>query len=338
MSDQYQFNVLFQPPLTALKELRQLLEANFLQLETGLLQFIEARYQGQLVGCAGIDGNVIKCVAVDKCHRGSSLSLRLLSEAINQAYRHGIDHLFLYTKPANVPVFECAGFTSLVTVPGLVTMMENAPGGLANYCNELALLRQPGKNIGSIVMNANPFTLGHLYLINQALARCDWLHLFVVKQDASRFTYVDRLRLIRAGIDGLERITLHNGSDYMISKATFPSYFLKEKGLVNDCATALDLLLFRLSIAPSLGINVRFAGTEPFDPVTAKYNRDMKYWLSKAEICAPAIQFEELLRVEVDGAPVSASRVRKLLDEGHLSSISRLVPDSTLEFLTSQKG
>lgn len=185
-------------------------------------------------------------------------------------------------------------------------------------------------------MNANPFTLGHLYLIKQALKRCDWLHLFVVKQDASRFAYTDRLRLIRAGIEGLERITLHPGSDYMISRATFPSYFLKEKGLVDECATTLDLLLFRQSIAPSLGINIRFVGTEPFDPVTAKYNRDMAYWLATAEIDAPVIQFKELSRVEIDGSPVSASRVRQFLDENNLSSIARLVPETTLEFLTSQ--
>ncbi|MCW8353797.1 [citrate (pro-3S)-lyase] ligase [Citrobacter portucalensis] len=338
MSEQCQFNVLLQPPPTAIKEIRKLLEDNSLQLETGLSQFIEARYQGKLVGCAGIDGNIIKCVAVDKCYRGGAISLRLLSEVINLAYRQGVDHLFLYTKPANVPVFEGAGFRPLVTVPGQVTMMENAPRGLASYCDGLALLRQPGNKIGSIVMNANPFTLGHLYLINQALSRCDWLHLFVVKQDASRFTYADRLRLIRAGIDGLERITVHPGSDYTISKATFPSYFLKEQGLVDECATALDLLLFRQSIATSLGINLRFAGTEPLDLVTAKYNRDMEYWLSSAEISAPVIQFEELPRIEVDGAPISASRVRKFLDEDNFTSIAKLVPASTLEFLKSQKG
>ncbi|EFA28598.1 ABC transporter, ATP-binding protein, partial [Haemophilus influenzae HK1212] len=38
---------------------------------------------------------------------------------------------------------------------------------------------------GSIVMNANPFTLGHRYLIEQALQQCDHLHLFIVGEDAS---------------------------------------------------------------------------------------------------------------------------------------------------------
>lgn len=338
MSDQYQFNLLIAPSLSAIKELASLLRTNNLRLESGLSQFIEARLQGKLVGCAGLDGNVIKCVAIDKCHRGGSLSLRLLSEAMNLACRQGIDRLFLYTKPGNAPLFEAAGFTPLATVPGQVTLMESDPRGLANYCDKLARLRRSGKTIGSIVMNANPFTLGHLYLIKQALNRCDWLHLFVVKQDASRFAYTDRLQLIRAGIKGLERITLHPGSAYTISKATFPTYFIKEQGLVNECATALDLLLFRQSIAPVLDINVRFVGTEPFDPVTAKYNRDMKYLLSQGESSLPKIRVVELTRVEVDGAPVSASRVRKLLDEGNMDAVARLVPQATFDFLLNQQG
>ncbi|MDJ7444077.1 [citrate (pro-3S)-lyase] ligase [Salmonella enterica] len=337
MSDQYQFNPLIDPSLSALKELESLLRANSLRLESGLSQFIEARLQGKLVGCAGLDGNVIKCVAIDKCHRGDSLSLRLLTEAMNLACRQGVDRLFLYTKPGNAPLFEGAGFTPLATVPGLVTLMESDPRGLANYCDELARLRRPGKAIGSIVMNANPFTLGHLYLIKQALNRCDWLHLFTVKQDASRFAYTDRLQLIHAGIKGLERITLHPGSAYTISKATFPTYFIKDQGLVNECATALDLLLFRQSIAPVLGINVRFVGTEPFDPVTAKYNRDMKYLLSQGESSSPEIRVVELTRVDVDGAPVSASRVRKLLDEGNMDAVVRLVPQTTFDFLLNQQ-
>lgn len=338
MSDQYQFNPLFDPSPSTLKELESLLHANSLRLESGLSQFIEVRLQGKLVGCAGLDGNVIKCVAIDKCHRGGALSLRLLTEAMNMAYRQGVDSLFLYTKPDNASLFEGAGFTPLATVPERVMLMESDPRGLANYCDELARFRRPGKTIGSIVMNANPFTLGHLYLIKQALDRCDWLHLFVVKQDASRFAYADRLQLILAGIKGLERITIHPGSDYTISKATFPSYFIKEQGLVDECATALDLLLFRQSIAPILGINVRFVGTEPFDPVTAKYNRDMEYWLSQGESSSPNIRVVELTRVDVDGTPVSASRVRKLLDEGSMDAVARLVPQATFDFLLNRQA
>lgn len=46
------------------------------------------------------------------------------------------------------------------------------------------------------MMNANPFTNGHRYLIQQAAAQCDWLHLFLVKEDSSRFPYEDRLDLV----------------------------------------------------------------------------------------------------------------------------------------------
>lgn len=108
--------------------------------------------------------------------------------------------------------------------------MENSRERLTRYCRQLAMYRQPGRKIGAIVMNANPFTLGHRWLVEQAASQCDWLHLFVVKEDASCFSYHDRFKLIEQGITGIDKVTLHPGSAYLISRATFPGYFLKEQG------------------------------------------------------------------------------------------------------------
>lgn len=108
--------------------------------------------------------------------------------------------------------------------------MENSRERLTRYCRQLAMYRQPGRKIGAIVMNANPFSLGHRWLVEQAASQCDWLHLFVVKEDASCFSYHDRFKLIEQGITGIDKVTLHPGSAYLISRATFPGYFLKEQG------------------------------------------------------------------------------------------------------------
>ncbi len=103
-----------------------------------------------------------------------------------------------------------------------------------------------GRKIGRIVMNANPFTIGHQYLIEQSCEQCDWVHLFVVKAENKDFSYADRMAMIKAGIKHLLNLTIQTGSDYIISRATFPSYFIKDQQVVNQSHTALDLSIFAI--------------------------------------------------------------------------------------------
>ena len=185
-------------------------------------------------------------------------------------------------------------------------------------------------------MNANPFTLGHRYLIEQALAQCDHLHLFIVGENASQFSYQDRFNLVQQGIADLERITLHAGSDYIISRATFPSYFIKEQGLVEDLYVEIDLKLFRQAIAPALNITHRFVGSEPFCAVTAEYNRNMHLWLEQAEMAAPKIEVVEIERKDYGELAISASAVRALYAEQQWEMLGYLVPPTTFAFLRKQ--
>jgi [citrate (pro-3S)-lyase] ligase len=314
-------------------EIRALLAASGLDYEDGIEIFVVCRPAGRLIACAGLEWNIVKCCAIAPEYRGESLSLKLLGEVTALAYERGHGHLFLYTTPDNVDFFEGCGFHRLVEVPDYVALMENTPVGIKSYCAKLAKLRREGGRIGAIVMNANPFTLGHHYLVTQALAACDWLHVFVVGEDASLISYRDRYRLVEAGIREFSRITLHAGSEYMVSRATFPAYFFKEKGMVGACRTALDLLLFRNFIAPALGINHRYVGTEPFCPTTAKYNEDMKYWLQAAPTGTPAVTVVEIARTTILGRAVSASEVRRLLGTRDFDRIEALVPPATLDML-----
>lgn len=182
-------------------------------------------------------------------------------------------------------------------------------------------------------MNANPFTLGHRYLVQQACQECDWVHLFVVQENASEFPYEDRLALIEAGVADLKNLSIHPGSDYMISRATFPSYFLKSQKIINHCHMALDLQLFRKEIAPALGINRRYVGTEPMCAVTAQYNKEMAYWLTTREVDAPAIELHEIERQQLAAQPISACRVRDLLAKKGPEAVKALVPESTYRYL-----
>lgn len=318
-----------------LQDIQALLATYDLNIDTGVEIFVVALQNKHVVACAGIDHNVIKCVAIAPELRSEKQSLQLIQQAIQVAADRGYFHLFLFTKPENETFFRGCGFYTIETVPGFATLMENTPVGLSRYCAQLAKQRQPGNKIGAIVVNANPFTLGHRYLIEQALATCDWLHLFVVREDVSMFSYADRLSLVRQGVADLPRLSVHEGSNYMISKATFPTYFLKEQSDVSKVSTALDLLIFRNHIAPALGVTHRFVGTEPFCAITRSYNEDMKYWLQEAPAKGAPIQLIEIQRrTNTDERMyISASAVRAALKENNFQTIRTLVPDTTYQYL-----
>lgn len=311
-----------------------LLSTYGLSLDQSVEIFVVALQGNQIVACAGLDRNVIKCVAIDPQLRSENVSLPLISEVVQQAAERGHFHLFLYTKPENELFFKGCGFYPLVTVPEVLTFMENTPMGISRYCKELSQHKHTGHKIGGIVINANPFTLGHRYLLEQAANACDWLHVFVVREDLSMFSYADRIELVRKGATGITNLTVHEGSAYMVSKATFPTYFIKEKKDVETASTACDLLLFRNYIAPALGITHRFVGTEPFCAVTKRYNEDMKYWLQEAPTNTPVVELVEIDRCsQSTGLVISASAVRAALAKQDFELIKTLVPNSTYEFL-----
>ena len=177
---------------------------------------------------------------------------------------------------------------------------------------------------GCIVMNCNPFTLGHRYLIEQAAKQVERLYVMVVKEDCSLFAYTERKAMVEQGVADIENVSVIDGSDYAISRATFPTYFLKRLDNAADTQMLLDLDLFRRHIAPALGATVRFVGTEPTDQLTRRYNQLMHEVLKDVR---------EINRLEKDGNAVSASRVRKAMEEGDMNTIRQLVPPTTLPYI-----
>lgn len=318
------------------QEIERLLARCGLSYEEHIEMFVLCRDGGRLVACAGLQQDIIKDVAIDPDYRGSAMSLTLVSEITYLAHSRGHDLLFVYTEPKNAGFFRGCGFYDLVEVPERVTLMENTPVGIRSYCARLARSRVEGRKIGCVVANANPFTFGHRYLIEQAAAACDWLHVFMVREDVSMFSYKDRFYLAQENTRGIPNMTLHEGSHYMISRATFPCYFFKDQGIVGKCRTAVDLLMFRNHIAPALGVTHRFVGTEPFCATTKKYNNDMMVWLQEDVSEAPPIKVVEIERTRRAGVAVSASEVRRLLRAGDMERIRELVPPATYDLLESK--
>lgn len=286
-----------------------------------------------LVGCGCCAGSLLKCFAVDESLRGQNALGSLVSRLVENRFEAGIYDLFVITRPKNKDMFTACGFYVLAQT-GTVLMLENKKNGLDKFYSRFLESSGPEADAGCIVMNCNPFTKGHLALISYAAARCSLLHIFVVEENRSAFPFDVRLRLVKEGTADLSNVRVHPSGPYMISSATFPTYFLKEGEDAAAIQSELDITLFASRIAPLFHISKRFAGEEPFDPVTRKYNEAMERILPQYRI-----SFDKISRI-TSGADsgqdeiISASRVRKLLAEGGVTEhVLQLVPPCTAEYL-----
>lgn len=323
-----------QVPLS-LKSSRQkvvnFLAANDLRLEE--VDYYAGVFAGdddELLAGGGLSGDVLKCIAVSDALRDTGMSLSLVSHLLSVAQSNGHQQLKVFTKPENKGIFENFSFHAIASAPKAI-LMDNG-NGLRNYCSQLnALAGDKGEKRGVIVMNANPFTLGHRYLVEQAAAQVDTLFIIVVKEDRSLFSYAERKAMIMAGVADIANVVVCEGSDYAISAATFPTYFLKQLSDATDTHITLDLDLFARHIAPALGATVRFAGSEPLDATTRRYNRLMTELLP-----AQGIDFVEIERCLINDNIVSATAVRDALTEQTLLKALPLVPHTTVPYLVSR--
>ena len=245
---------------------------------------------------------------------GEGLLNQVVSHLVERLTGQGRTHLFVYTKVSTAKFFQDLGFYEIARVENTLSFLENRKNGFARFCARLSQSRTE-EPAAAIVMNANPFTLGHRYLVEEAKKRCDLLHIFVVSEDASLVPFADRFRLVREGCEGLPGVIFHETESYMISSATFPSYFLRDGDTVIRSHAALDISVFS-RIAGKLGIRRRFAGEEPFSHVTALYNRTMEEELPRA-----GLEFVQIPRREFNGTAISASRVRELIRAGRTEEI-----------------
>ena len=285
---------------------------------------------GDILAGAGIRKDIIKCIAVAEEARSEGLVAPLVSHLISLAASRGISELKLFTKPENQAIFESLGFHVLASAPKAL-LMENGRG-LERYCAYLRSMREEEGRCGVVVMNANPFTLGHRYLLEQAAAQVDTLFVIPVKEEGQRFSYDERLAMIKGAVENYfsqgfaknqfstAKITPLEGSDYQISAATFPTYFLKDLCDAAETQIRLDLDLFQRHIAPALNAEVRFVGTEPYDALTNHYNTIMK------EVLPCVVEVPRFNQI-------SASSVRKALTEGHFSEAAAMCPETTHPYL-----
>lgn len=285
-----------------------------------------------LIATGSRHANILKCIAVDPGRRGEDLTATVLSHLRRSAFEEGYRHLFLYTKPANKYLFSSLFFYP-VAQTDKVLLMENQRNGIRDFLQTLSAEERCCNSsddviVGSVVMNCNPFTLGHRYLIESAAKKCDKLYVFVLSEDKSMFHAADRLEMVRLGTMDLPNVTVLPTGPYLISSATFPTYFLKEREETEQIHCRLDIEIFVNYYVPHFGITKRFVGTEPLSPFTNQYNEALKLHLPQK-----GIALKELPRLEVNGTPVSASSVRAHLQAGNMENVKLLVPPTTFEYL-----
>ncbi len=285
-----------------------------------------------LIATGSCFGNTLRCLAVSKDHQGEGLLNAVISHLMEVQLQRGNSHLFLYTKPESAKFMGDLGFREIARVDGKLVFMENRRDGFSKYCAALEQKRVEGERIAGIVMNANPFTLGHLHLVERAARENDVVHLFILSEEAGPIPFAVRKKLVKAGVAHLGNVVCHDSGPYIISSATFPSYFLKDEDTVIQTQAALDLQVFG-KIARTLGIQRRYVGQELSSHVTAMYNEAMKEALPKQGIACI-----EIPRLTSADRIISASTVRQAIHDNRLEEIREFLPETTYEFFAGPEG
>lgn len=288
---------------------------------------------GKIVATGSVDGKILKYFFNDEAYTGQGLMIKIYNELLNHLFEAQIDDYYVFTKPKNKNIFTSLGLKTIF-ITGEVALFE---GGFKSYDSWIASIKSkldPNAKIrGSIVANCNPMTLGHKYLFEDSMKKVDELIIFIVEEDKSVFPTEDRYNIVKNEMAEYQNVKVFLGGPYIISSATFPTYFIKEKNSSLDIYTELDARIFSERIAADLDISYRFVGTEPIDEVTKRYNEIMSKYINRE-----GLSLQVLDRLEMNENVVSATRVRSLIKENKLEEAEQYVPKSTIDYLNSEKG
>jgi [citrate (pro-3S)-lyase] ligase len=287
--------------------------------------------EDSIVATGSFSGEVLRNIAIDESLQGEGLTSAVVSHLMQEAGRRGIYHYFIFTKPDKAHLFSALGFKEVGRADPYAVLLEAGIGSIDSYCKEMAALTvhlPSGKRAG-LVVNCNPFTLGHQAVIAKAAKENAAVVVLVVSEEGSVFPFDIRFSLVKQGLADYDNVVVLPGGKYIVSAATFPGYFTKGDETVT-AQTRLDATIFAKHIAPAMGITCRYMGDEPYCLVTKAYNQAMLDILPQHRI-----DVLEMPRISVQGNAVSASRVRELLRQEGWEEIRTLVPDTTYQFLRS---
>ncbi|EYE88986.1 citrate lyase ligase [Fervidicella metallireducens AeB] len=315
------------------KEVEEFLFKFDLLLDKDVENTIVARNNNRIVGTCSSSGSILKCFAVDSEIQGEGISSKLITEISNILFDRGIYETFIYTKPKNKRIFEGLGYKS-VHETSEVLLLEGGMANVKSYVNNMFVKSGlDNRKKSGIVMNCNPFTEGHRYLIERAASESEQVVVFIVEENRSLFPFKTRLELVEKGVADLKNVCVIPGGKYIISSATFPSYFLRQEDERLMAYTKLDAGIFGKYIAPAFNIEKRYVGTEPYCRVTGQYNSALMEVLPQYGVEVKLIE-----RFQREGRAISASEVRNIIRNGTLEELKDLVPETTYDFLISKEA
>lgn len=316
------------------KELESFLKKFDLKLDETLDFTIVVRENEEIVATASKSKNIIKCFAIDESLRGEGVTNLLVTNLLNKLFDEGYFHSFVFTKPSNELIFKGVGFKP-ISKTDKVALLEIGSTSIEKTIDKIknSLNWQENSKNGLLIMNCNPFTKGHLYLIEYAASKMDNILVLIVEEDKSSFPFKDRIELVKEGCSHLKNVTILPSTEYVISSTTFPNYFLRKEDDSLEEYMKLDTTITAQWFCKKLNISTRFVGEEPFCNVTKKYNETMESIFKTFNLNVQIIP-----RKENDGKAISASLVRELLKKDELEKVKELVPEATFKYLTSTKG
>lgn len=290
--------------------------------------------EGKLVATGSRKGEVLRNIAVSESMQGEGVTASVVSHLMKEAGRKGIHHYFVFTKPDTAAQFIALGFKEIARAEPHAVLLESGMGSIASYCAVLAKEAEvlPQGSRAALVVNCNPFTLGHKAVIAKAAAENDGVVVFVVSEESSLFPFAVRYRLVQEGLREFKNVLVVPGGAYIISAATFPAYFTRGDAAV-EAQTRLDVSVFARHIAPALGITRRYVGTEPYCNVTNGYNDAMREILPQH-----GIELKQMERIMTGDKVISASTVRELIKKDEWEKMRELVPETTYEYLVSSEA
>jgi len=265
---------------------------------------------------------IIKCVAVDPSYQGEDLTGLLVNKIVEKMTEEHIGSYTVFTKKIYEKVFASLGFKKISDTSDAV-MLEKGPDNISSTIEEMKKIinnnigSTESNDVGCIVMNANPYTLGHEYLIEQALANHEKVIVFLVSEELSEFSYKERVSLVYLGTARYKNLVILPSSRYIVSSFTFPNYFIKSAETRQKNIAELDAKIFKDYFMKELHISKRYVGSETKDYMDS-YNKILKDILGDSLI--------ELPRISKNDEIVSASTVRNLLKEGKLDEALQYIP------------
>jgi [citrate (pro-3S)-lyase] ligase len=313
-----------------LLDVKSLLEKQGLRFEDKVTYTMGYFDGNVLIATGSLYRNVIKMIAVDKDYQHENITALIMTTLTQKLQQQDIVKYFLYTTPQNKKFFEQFSF-SLIDETETISLLENTiypiKEHLKNIKNKLHLKEG---TTGAIIMNCNPVTLGHLHLIETCAKENTNVLIFLVEEDQSIFSFKTRFKLLKAATSHIDNVHIIPSTPYIISSATFPTYFLKELNDVSKLFMELDVSIFSKYFIPLFNIDYRYVGEEPLDPTTNAYNQCLRRILGRQLII--------IKRLSSNSIVVSASLVRKLAQNKQYDELKSYVPKTTYEFLISEQG